>query len=136
MVLGTHVHLSAFAGGTGAGVDVFSGVVGSDERYGTDVGVIADVIDGLFSSVDDVDNTIWDTALLEQVDDELTGVRNTLGRLADEGVSGGDGQGVHPERYHGGEVVGGNTSTDSKGSSVGLNVNTGSDILESLSLHE
>ena len=44
--------------------------------------------------------------------------REKLGRLDDEGVSGGDGHGVHPEGDHSGEVVGSNTSADTEEGSV------------------
>ena len=136
MVLGSHVDLSAFTSSGGSGVDVLSSVVGSDKRDSLDIGVIADVIYGIFSSVNDIDNTGGDSRSGEHVDDEFGGVRNTLGRFADEGVTGGNSKRVHPERDHSGEVVGGDSSADTEGLSVGLDINSSRDVLHGLSLHE
>jgi hypothetical protein len=118
VVLGSHVDLASLSSVGGTLVDVFTGSVGSDKGYGTDVLVVADVVNDGLSTLDTVDNTIWDTGFLEEINDELGGVGNALGRLDEEGVSGGDGHGVHPEGDHSGEVVRGNTSADTEGSSV------------------
>jgi len=136
MVLGSHVDLGALTGGGSSGVDVLSGVVGTDERYGLDIGMVADVIDGGLTSLNDVDNTIWDSGSLEHIGDDFSSVRSSLGRLADESVSGSDSERVHPEGDHGGEVVGSDSGTDSEGDSVGLDINTSGDVVHGLSHHE
>ena len=136
MVLGSHVDLGALSVGGGSGVDVLTSVVSTNERDGSDELVIADVVDGGLSSLDDVNNTSGDSRSGEHIDDHLGGHGDSLGRLADEGVTGGNGERVHPEGDHSGEVVGGNSSTDTEGDSVGLDINTGGDVVHGLTLHE
>jgi hypothetical protein len=136
MVLGSHVDLGSLSGGGGSGVDVLSGVVGSNKGDSLDERMVTDVIDGGLTSLNDVNNTIWDSGGLEHISDHRSSVRSSLGRLADECVSGSDGERVHPERDHGGEVVGSDSSTDSEGDSVRLDINTGGDVVHGLSHHE
>lgn len=94
VVLGTHVALGALAGSGGTGVDVFSGSVGTDEGNGLDVGVVVDHhVDGVVGTVDNVDNAIWDSGLLKELDHDLGGAGDLLGGLEHVGVTEGDGEG-------------------------------------------
>jgi len=136
MVLGSHVDLGAFTGGRGSGVDVLSGVVGTNKRDSLNVRMVTDVIDGGLTSLNNVNNTIWDSGSGEHIGNDLSSVRSSLGRLADESVSGSDGERVHPEGDHGGEVVGSDSGTDSEGDSVGLDINTSRHVVHGLSHHE
>jgi len=136
VVLGSHVNLVAFAVLGGESVDVLTSGVGTNERDSLDVLMGADLVDSGDTTVDDVDDTIGDTRLLEEVDEDLNGVGDLLGRLEDEGVSADNGHGVHPEGDHSGEVVGGNTGNNTEGNSVGVNINSGGDTLHGLTLEE
>jgi len=136
VVLGTHVDLASLSSVRGTFVDVFTGAVGTDEGYSADVFMVADVVNDGLSTLDAVNDTAGNTRLGEEIDDELSGVGDSLGRLDDEGVSGGDGHGVHPEGDHSGEVVGGNTSADTEGGSVRSDIDILGNVGKGLSLHE
>ena len=80
--------------------------------------MVANVIDDGLSTLNAVNDTIWDTGFLQEVNNKLGSVGDTFGGLDEESVSSSDGHGVHPEWDHSGEVVGGNTGANTEGSSV------------------
>ena len=118
VVLGTHVALHSLAASGCSGVDVLTSLVSTNEGDSSDVGVCANIGNGVFTTLDDVDNAIGDTRLLEQVEEDFHGAGYLLRRLHYVGVSEGDGQGEHPQGAHSGEVEGSNTSADTEGGSV------------------
>ena len=61
VVLGSHVDLGALAVSAGSRVDVLSSGVSSDEADALNVGVRADLCDGVTATLDDIDDTIGDT---------------------------------------------------------------------------
>lgn len=135
VVLGTHVGLDALAVGGGAVVDVLTDHVSSDEGDGTDIGVVAKEVNSTLGSVDHVEQTGLEQILTQLGHDgRRSGVQ--LGRLQDEGVTSGNGQGEGPEGQHGGEVEGKNSSNDSQRLVVRVNIDVGGNIVHGLSHHE
>jgi hypothetical protein len=132
VVLSSHVDLGTLAVSAGSLVNVLSGSVGSDEADSLDVVVSADLRHGVFATLDDVDHTIGDARLLEQVNEDLGGASDSLRGLEQVGVTESDGEGVHPERDHGWEVEGSDSSADTEGHSVGVNIDSASDALHGL----
>ena len=118
----------AAGGGRGAGgrglVDVLAGGVGADEGDGADVGVVADEVDGVVGAVDEVDCARGEARLHGELHEADRGERHALRRLEDVGVAEDARKRVHPERYHGGEVEGGDTGADAEGLPVGVGVDT------------
>ena len=134
MVLGTHVALHSLSVSAGSLVDVLSGSVATNERYSLDVRVSADVGHGVSASLDDVHDAIGHAGLLQEVEEDLHGAWNLLGRLHDVSVTKSDGEGKHPQGAHSGEVEGGNTSAHSQGDSVAVEIDTLCDVAEGLTL--
>ena len=96
----------------------------------------ANVCHSLFSTLDNVDNAIGDSGLLQKVHEDLHGTWNLLRGLHDVGVTERDGKREHPERTHSGEVEGGNTCADTERGPVAVNINTLCHILKGLPLCE
>mmetsp|Transcript_12390 Transcript_12390/g.15808 ORF Transcript_12390/g.15808 Transcript_12390/m.15808 type:complete len:203 (-) Transcript_12390:159-767(-) len=117
-------------------VNVLASFVGADKGDTADVGVLADLSDGVTAALHDVDDAIGHARLLQEVDQQLGGASDALGRFQHVGVAEGDAKRVHPERDHGGEVVGGNTSHDTERGPVGVNVDAVGHILSGLALSE
>jgi hypothetical protein len=104
-------------------------LVGSDERDGSDLGVLADVVDGVDTSVYHVNNTIWKFGVVQQLGKNVAGTSNLLRRLHDVGVAQSNGDWEHPEGNHDWEVKGSNTGTDSKGNSETVEIDVSGDIM-------
>lgn len=133
VVLGSHVDLAALTSGRSTGVDVFTSSVGTNEGNGLDVLMVTNSIDSVVSTMNNIDNTIWHTGLLQEINHDLSGAWNLLGWLEEESVTEGDGKWVHPEWDHGWEVVWGNTSNNTEWFSEGVDVDTGGSTLDGLS---
>ncbi len=136
MVLGAHVALHSLAVVRGGSVNVLTSVVASDKRYSLDVGVSADVCHGVSATLDNVDDAIGHSGLLEEIEEDLHGSGDLLRGLHDVGVTEGDGQREHPQGAHGREVEGSDTSAHTEGHSVAVEVNTLGDVAEGLALGE
>lgn len=78
VILGAHVDLAALALGTSGPVDILTGLVGTNEADALDVGMGAHLSNRVTATLDDVDDTIGDTGLLQQIDEELGGASNSL----------------------------------------------------------
>src|SRR5207302_7502012 len=104
---GAAERLDALAVRDGLLVDVLGDGGGADEGDGLDAGVGEDGVDGVLAAVDDVEHAVRQAGLPVQAGDEVGGGGVALGRLEDERVTGGDGDRVHPQGHHGGEVEGG-----------------------------
>lgn len=133
VVLGSHIDLHSLEGLGSLLVDVVSGLVSSDEGDGLDIGVLGDVLGGVETSVDELEDTLGDSDFLDELGQVDGGVGDSFGRLEDEGVSESDGVREHPQWDHAGEVEWSNTSTNSQGESVGVAVNTSGDVREGFS---
>merc|ERR1719322_527801 len=115
MVLGSHVALDSLAIGGSSLVYVSSSRVSTDKGDCSDVRMITDEVDGVMLTVDDIDDTIWHTRLLEKLQQRHAGRGVPLTGLHDVGVAADGGHGEHPQRDHGREVEGRDAGTDSKG---------------------
>ena len=87
VVLGSHVDLGTLAMSAGSRVDVLSSGVSSNEADALNVGVRADLCDSVTTTLDDIDDTIGDTRLLEQVNHHFGRRWHSLRRLEHEGVA-------------------------------------------------
>jgi hypothetical protein len=117
-------------------VDILTSLVATDEGDSFNVRMGANVCHSFFSTLDNVNNAIRDTRLLQEVHKNIHGTWYLLRGLHDVGVTKSDGKREHPERAHSGEVKGGNTSADTERSPVAVNVNTLGNILKGLTLSE
>ena len=136
MILGTHVALHSLARLRSSAIDVLTTLVTTDEGNSSDIGMGANVCHSLFSTLDNVDNAIGDSGLLQEVHEDLHGTWDLLRGLHDVGVTKCDGKREHPERAHSGEVEGGNTCADTERGPVAVNINTLCHILKGLPLCE
>lgn len=118
VVLGTHVGLNSLAVLATLFVDVFSCLVGADEGDGSDGGVLNDVVDGIVTTVNQVDDTLGELNILEELGQKRGGTSDLFGGLQDIGVTAGDTDGEHPKGNHDGEVEGSDTGADTEGNSV------------------
>lgn len=109
-------------------VDVVTSLVASDEGDGLDVLIIADKVDCVPGTVDNVQNTGGDASLLGELGKDHGCAGVLLGGLNNTGVSDDVGKGEHPEGDHGGEVEGGDTGNDTKGLADGVGVHVGGDL--------
>ena len=91
----------------------------TDERDGVDVRVVADEVDGVVLSVDDVDDPVRHAGLLHEFDQGHAGRGVALRGLHDVGVAADGGHGKHPEGDHGGEVEGCDPGADAQRRAVG-----------------
>lgn len=96
MVLGSHVDLHSLEGLGSLFVDVVSSLVSSDEGDGSDIGVLGDVLGGIESSVDDLENSLGNSDFLDNLGEVGGGVSDSLGGLQEEGISQGDRVREHP----------------------------------------
>jgi len=136
VILGTHVALNSLSVVRCSTIDVFTCLVATDEGNCLDIGVSADVCDGLFAALDNVNDTIGDTGLLQEVQEDLHSTWDLLRGLHNVGVTEGDSKGEHPQGAHGREVEGGNTSADTERYSVAVEINSLGNVLKSLTLGE
>mmetsp|Transcript_103693 Transcript_103693/g.143435 ORF Transcript_103693/g.143435 Transcript_103693/m.143435 type:complete len:366 (-) Transcript_103693:8-1105(-) len=134
VVLGTHVHLASLTVVARSFVDVLTSRVTTNKRYGSNVGMSADVGDSRSTTLYNVDDTLGDTRLGKQVHQHNSSLRDLLRRLENVSVTKSNGEREHPERNHSWEVEGGNTSCNTKRNSVGVEINTSGDTLEGLTL--
>ncbi|KAG1259775.1 hypothetical protein G6F65_015218 [Rhizopus arrhizus] len=98
VVLGAHHALHALAGQRGAVVHVGTDAGGTDERHGLDVRVVADRVDHFLAAVDDVQHALRNARFQRKLDQAHGNHWVLLGRLEDEGVTGGDRHREHPQR--------------------------------------
>lgn len=136
MILGSHVALNSLTGLRCSAVDILTTLVATDEGDSFDVRMSANVCHSFFSTLDNVNNAIGNSGLLQEVHKDIHGTWDLLRGLHDVGVTKSDGKREHPERAHSGEVEGGNTSADTERGPVAVNVDTLSNILKGLTLSE
>src|SRR5205823_2742604 len=107
--------LHAFAGGGAAFVHVFGDGGGADEGDGGDAGVVQDRVHRGLVAVDDVEHAVREPGLGVELGDQAGGRRVAFAGFENEGVAGGDGDGVHPQRDHDGEVERGDPGAHAQG---------------------
>ena len=115
VVLGAHVALHPLAISRASLVYVPSGGIPSDKGDSSDVRIITNEVDTVVLAVDDIDHAVRKTGLLEQLEQRHAGGGVPLTWLHDVGVATDGRHREHPERDHGGEVEGRDTSTHPKG---------------------
>ena len=98
--------------------------------------MLAHLGDGVATTLNDVHDAIGNARLLEQVNEDLGGTSDALGRLHHIGVSESDRERVHPERDHSWEVVWADTTHHTEGLTVGVNIDAASNTLGALALSE
>ena len=96
--------LDALAGRGGALVHVLGDRGRADERDRGDVRVVEDRVDRDLVAVHDVEHAVGQAGLGVELGDQVRRRRVALARLEHEGVAGGDGHRVHPQRHHDREV--------------------------------
>lgn len=106
MVLGAAEGLDALAVCSSRLMDVLGDRRRPHEGHRLDAGVGQDRVDRVLAAVHDVEDAVRQTGSLIQPGDEVRGRRVALARLQQERVAGRDGDRVHPQRHHGGEVEG------------------------------
>lgn len=104
VVFGTQVGLDTLAVGRAAAEDVLAGLVATDKADSLDGGVVEDKVDSLVSAVDDVDNTLGETSLVDELGEDHGSARVTLRRLENKCVTSNSGNRNTPERNHSREV--------------------------------
>lgn len=109
-------------------MDVVTSLVTSDEANGLDVLVVANKVDSVLGTVNNVQDTSGDAGLLGKLSKDHGGAGVLLRGLEDAGVTDDVGQGEHPERDHGGEVEGSDTGNDTEGLADGVGVHVGGDL--------
>lgn len=114
VILSTKICLDTLAIGGSTSVDILAGTVGADKTDSFNGRLIDDIVDGFGSTVDNVDNAIWETGLLAQFceNHSCTGIPFT--GLEDQSVASNSSQGDTPEGNHGREVEGANSCNDTK----------------------
>ena len=85
---------------------------GTHETDGVNARVGEDVAHQVAVTSNYVEQTVGQAGLLVEARYEVRGAGNRGGHLEDEGVTGGQGYRVHPQRHHGREVEGANASDD------------------------
>lgn len=93
VVLGTQVRLNTLSVGPATVVDVCASAVTSDEADGLDPGVVADSVDGVVCSVNNVEDTSGCASLLCQFNEHLSCAGNALRWLDDVSVTSDKGNG-------------------------------------------
>ena len=93
-------------------------------------------LDDFTTTVDQLNHASGKAGLDQQLDDAGRGHRHALGRLEDESVACGDGEGIHPERDHRGEIEGRDAGADADGLANGAAVDSFRDIVERIAHHE
>lgn len=106
-------------------MNVLTSLIASHKGDSLDVFVIADEVDSVLRSVDNIEHACRDTSLLSKLckDHGRTGV--LLGWLDDAGVSNDIGEWEHPKRDHSGKVEGCDTSNNTKRFTDGVSVHIG-----------
>jgi hypothetical protein len=111
-------------------------LVATDERNSSDVGVCADVSNSVFASLNNVNDAIGDTRLLQKVKKDLHGAGHLLRGLHDVGVAKSNGDWEHPKGAHGREIERSDSSANTEGHSVRVEVNALGDVSQGLTLVE
>ncbi len=125
MVLRPTQCLDAFAVGGAGGVDVLGDGGGADEADGLDGGVGEEFVDGGLVALQDVEDPGRESGFGPEFGHPDRGGGVLLGRLEDDGVAGGDGDGEEPHRDHGGEVERGDDPDRADGLAEGGDVDVG-----------
>ena len=136
MVLGTGKTLGPFQMLGGGAVHVLSHRHRAHEGHGLDVGVSQQGIHLLLATMDHLQQPRRGTGLLEQLRQAVGGHGVLLGRFEHEGVTGGDGQGEHPQGYHGREVERGNARANAQGLGPGVAVDASCHIAHGFAHHQ
>lgn len=136
MIFSAHVALHSLSVCTTSLVDVLTGLIATNERYGSNVGVCANVGHSVSATLDDVHNAIGHTGLLQEIEEDFHGTGDLLRGLHYVSVTKSDCQREHPQWAHSGEVEGGNTSAHSQRNSVAVKIDTLSNVAKSLALSE
>jgi len=136
VVLGTHVGLNSLTVLATFVVNVFTCLVRADERDSSNAGMFNDVVDGIVTTVDQVNNTLGELNVLEELGQKSGGTSDLFGGLQDVGVTAGDTDGEHPKRNHDGEVEGGNAGADTEGNSVTVQIDASGDVFTGFTHHD
>lgn len=124
MVLGPQVGLDAFPVLASPVPDVFTGHVGPDKGDGLDTRVVAQEVDGLWSTVDEGDDAGGHAGHRGQLDEHGGSAGVALGGFDEEGVTGSDGDRQSPQRDHRREIEPSETSPPSAVKMVNLTTPT------------
>ena len=119
VVLGAQVGLDTLAVGGTARKDVLSGLVTTDKGDGLDLWGVKDEVDGLVGTVDDVENSVWETGIASKLGQDHGSSWITLRWLEDQAVTGDGSDWDGPERNHGWEVERADSRNNTKWLSVG-----------------
>mmetsp|Transcript_69742 Transcript_69742/g.145744 ORF Transcript_69742/g.145744 Transcript_69742/m.145744 type:complete len:207 (-) Transcript_69742:305-925(-) len=122
MVLGAQVALRPLAVLACSLVDVGAGHVATDEGDSPDGIIVAEEVHGVMTSMDHVQDSRRQAAVVGQLGQHHGGQRHALRGLHQEGVAGSHRRGEHPERDHGREVEGADASADAQRQTVGVHI--------------
>src|SRR6202008_296068 len=96
-ILGAPLTLRTLSLLSRAGIDVARHGRRTNEADRTHAGIVNERIDCDFAAIDKIDDTLWQTGLLEQLVNVAHGERHALRWLKDESVPGCDRVGQEPE---------------------------------------
>jgi hypothetical protein len=103
-------------------MDVMTSLVTANKGDGLDVLIIADEVDGVLGSMDNIEDTCGDTGLLGKLSEDHSRTRILLRWLDDAGVSNDVSKREHPERDHGRKVERSDTGNDTKRLADGIGI--------------
>ena len=122
---------------TGAGfVDVTAHRYGANEGHSLDGRIGQQHVYLFFTAVDNLQHTLGGACFFKQLRQTHRGQRVLLGRLENEGVTGGNGHREHPQRDHGREVERRDTGTDTQRLGVGIGVDLAGHVLNGFTHHQ
>ena len=104
MVLSTHVDLDSLVIFSSILVNVVSSFISSYEGDCLDILVFSDLLNCIETTMDKIHNSLRDSKFLEDTNEVLTCVGDTLRSLHDESVSASNCIREHPKRDHSREV--------------------------------
>uniref|UniRef100_A0A182PXR4 Uncharacterized protein n=1 Tax=Anopheles epiroticus TaxID=199890 RepID=A0A182PXR4_9DIPT len=104
VVLGAHISLYALSITSGTVVNVLARLIGTYKGYRPNVRVVADKVDRVVRTMNDVHHTGRAAGLVQHLHQQHCRARDTLGRFDDACVAARDRYREHPQRNHGGEV--------------------------------
>ena len=107
---------------------------GADEGDGIDAGVGEDIGDQVTIAGNNVEQAVGQAGLLVEAGDDQRGAGDNRGNLEDEGVTGGQGDRMHPHGDHGREVEGANAGDDADGLTQGMHIHAGRRLVGELAL--
>ena len=108
---------------------VFRDGGGADEGDGGDAGVVQDRVHRGLVAVDHVEHAVREPGLGVELGDQAGGRRVAFAGFENEGVAGGDGDGVHPQRDHDGEVERGDPGAHAQGLAEVVHVHVAGDLV-------